>query len=1156
MVIYQEKFLNGTDEDQPYSVESEKTHKYSSFDGAVENGKLCLKRPGVRQLLVMPEVTELSLKLALSYAAPAELAWFKEVAWGIYFGYDRDARTGYQLVLSYKNSEQKLEVKLNQVDEIRIQELSVQTVSDVQMQPEETYPLSAAWNQEGLQLSFLGHTLLFEQKPACGVIALSREAGVREVCFSEITVCAESVEREAVWEQAFIIPRTDGGSYPYTLSLSIWRYPGKHPVYEIAHKLTGGVYENDYAQKWGDVWCHDNDRFWNLYFSLGTKKYYICRGKLCFVDHEFKDFTELSGGSEIPYCGSIRQGDQPSFSEVAIGYDRRISTNCGLLTSDRMFLYDLDGTLKWIGKPLDKPCIMMVSSSENKEWTKRIPKTSPDYEDALFHAKTNHYFTNLEAPEFWVDVYSKVDGCYLQLSAELENTWYEKIETLSAVCEDAGENVLANYGYQKMRFHVICKPQEQGVYHVRFLCRDGSSASYEHTTAFEVLDDAKKESPQETAGLPDIYCGDGTLSVYSALDFACIRPDFNLMHYINGSIQTPGGTEERRFWELIHLYHRKLLVWMTKRCLNRGDETYRDFPEMIQNVDYLNYIYPGIEHSRNYYRYDLWVPVLFDDERVRAIYDSFLEEYAEYKEYFPRINEELVQKIQPWGGKPEEFFEQWGRIPADAFEAWVQYINARAETLFKEQWEEIKKLNPNVKRFSYGPYNAYILNHAGAYDIKWYGFNQDSLEKIFEGGFLQFEDYPFACGYQPHKCAWNMATIKLEWKNLRIAPEMYDSFDSGCPDGAVSLANPPMGDQFMHPYQTITQLYEYLYYTAVRDEDGFRYWNDRILQMYEFINFEPEKRYRTLLRAWKIFLDHQPEKPLGKIAYVADFQYQDDRRTADISAIALYNRCQAAMELVHEVNSETGNPDGYLLKFDTILQLQEGEVELLVLPSLSAASEEVIEKLKSLYHAGCALIATGDVKGMEEVFGVRPDRRTGRVNKLFYQEQTEAIYPYDAEFFYSCEDAEEYLGTDAAGAIYRKDRALLINTSVLEIGVDFFDRFSLAERANISTLLRTAIGDFIHEHSSSAICADEKCGVNLIRTKNGDTLLLLADYSPYSNENSRRVQLWLKAQRIRKLSKLSYDDFDAELNLYQKDGFVDGFSVTLRPHEILVFKVE
>ena len=114
----------------------------------------------------------------------------------------------------------------------------------------------------------------------------------------------------------------------------------------------------------------------------------------------------------------------------------------------------------------------------------------------------------------------------MSFSAELENTWFEKNDELQPKMLSDDENVFSDYGYKKYRFSVKCDIHEQGVYHIKFICKCGSTKQYEHISAFEIIDDSLKESPQETAGLPNIYCGDGFPTKYSTYDLASVRPDF------------------------------------------------------------------------------------------------------------------------------------------------------------------------------------------------------------------------------------------------------------------------------------------------------------------------------------------------------------------------------------------------------------------------------------------------------------------------------------------------------------------------------------------------------------------------------------------------------------------------------------------------------
>lgn len=145
MIIYQENFLNCTDEKQAYSIEAEKTHKYSTYDGEVKNQKLQLRRNGSKQLLVMPEVGEASFCTKISYNPPAKLGYNKEIAWGICFGYDRDTRSGYQLILTYKDEQKALDIVLWERKGFSKTEIERKELSDVEILPERDYDVSLEW---------------------------------------------------------------------------------------------------------------------------------------------------------------------------------------------------------------------------------------------------------------------------------------------------------------------------------------------------------------------------------------------------------------------------------------------------------------------------------------------------------------------------------------------------------------------------------------------------------------------------------------------------------------------------------------------------------------------------------------------------------------------------------------------------------------------------------------------------------------------------------------------------------------------------------------------------------------------------------------------------------------------------------------------------
>ena len=79
---------------------------------------------------------------------------------------------------------------------------------------------------------------------------------------------------------------------------------------------------------------------------------------------------------------------------------------------------------------------------------------------------------------------------------------------------------------------------------------------------------------------------------------------------------------------------------------------------------------------------------------------------------------------------------------------------------------------------------------------------------------------------------------------------------------------------------------------------------------------------------------------------------------------------------------------------------------------------------------------------------------------------------------------------------------------------------------------------------------------NLAKTANGEVLLILTDYSPYSNEEARSVHVWFDGLAVSGVENLSYEEHELSMNCFAKDNAgIDGFSVRLRPREVLIFKL-
>lgn len=367
-----------------------------------------------------------------------------------------------------------------------------------------------------------------------------------------------------------------------------------------------------------------------------------------------------------------------------------------------------------------------------------------------------------------------------------------------------------------------------------------------------------------------------------------------------------------------------------------------------------------------------------------------------------------------------------------------------------------------------------------------------------------------------------------------------------------------MGASYAPPYQTATQLYEYLYNTAIFDNGRFRFWDDNFINMYDHISYEPEKRFEDFLRAWKIFLDNKPEKTLGKIAYAADFSAEEDRRPNEVDSLSIYNRNRTAMSVIHEVNAEMGIPQGFVMKWNSFAMLDPDDVKILILPSLGNISEDVRKKIRAMYNNGCALIATGTVDGLEDIFKVTPGTKKVRTEILRYGDRVESVCPYTAEYFYEADGAQTVVSSGENGVILRSERAMLLNVSLREVGIDTLinrDEIPSAERANISVLIRDGLGDFISENVSPIMYADDRCGISAIWTVGGEILTVLTDYSPFSAQETREVTVRFNGIRVGIVENLEYDPHNISLTLFENDGVIDSFSVLIRPHETLIFRI-
>ena len=289
-------------------------------------------------------------------------------------------------------------------------------------------------------------------------------------------------------------------------------------------------------------------------------------------------------------------------------------------------------------------------------------------------------------------------------------------------------------------------------------------------------------------------------------------------------------------------------------------------------------------------------------------------EFREYLHEFMDLNHDIAEKLTYKKNVSTEYerapiFDESGKIPVYkdftyehldnlmkvCHKEWMEFALGKLLQNFREQNEEMKKLNPNFKRTAYGPFNQYVTPTLSYHTIKAFGnLPYNTLSEEVYTGFAIFEDYPASCAYQTYRGAFAVMTILLHCPGLRIYPEQYKGGIGGCIDGAVKFSHAPMGKYTMPLYFNTTHAFEFVYNTPSKTEDGFGYWTTYGFHRPDFM---PEM-WDKLVRDWKTVENCNPKRPLRTMAMITEYYDEEDIYDGSIinyhGHTNLYNRSEEA----------------------------------------------------------------------------------------------------------------------------------------------------------------------------------------------------------------------------------------------------------------------
>lgn len=1136
-------FKSHDDKKQPYSFYSEKNSHLKHSYGYVENGEYIINCTGGRNFVLTPNLKSFILNEECCIIKPM----LNRFSWGFYFGYDHGTRTGSLVLMDYNKYSKEFVISLFDVNVNAKREIERFTYNNVVFEEDKYFPVILDVSEEYCKIDVNGIEAAFNYKSKPGMIALTKEEGGAGFKIKTLSISSnDEIKAEKLYSRSFELTRNEGNDYPYTVDLNISRY--ENGVKEIDFKLHGGV---AFTVKLGPeikLWSSAKDWLKNPYIRFigdcDARKMYLRSGKLTFVDDVNVNSVKISEVNnadptpkkESPFTKKYLLQDFDSFEYFVFGYDIFHRGSADFECDEAECIYGKDGKLVYYGEKLENRCIVKVRS-EKFEIEALIRKSEfVRMDDAIEHVRGNHYFTVNETPKFTITVMSDEPSELIKVKARLTDVFFKEIHALDLKLVSECVNC---FGKNERTFEAETEKLPQNVYHVVIECVCGEKCIAEHASAFDVIDTESNITPTESAGLPFIYVGDAHTSQPYPWS---VKPDHNINHYVGTILAGPRQAEEIKMWELNKIYGKKQLVWFTQRTA--GLETYKDHIDCVKNADYIYYLYPGIEESSNYYRYDHFHKSLFQAKKMRVFYNEFSALHPEYA---------LGELPVEYEGRYDIGFDGYAKLEP-IFDEWVDFVNPKIDKLFDEQWAEVLRVNPNVKRYSYGPFNAYATRAVGGEVLKYFGHPESVIAKRFD--FVQYEDYTFCCNYPLAYSTWGMTTSRLLAPGLKIGPELYDSFEPGCPDGHVAFPAPPFSESYAPPYQTTSQYYGYAYNSVYHSKDGFKYWDDKMLQVFAAYCYEPKKRFNELLKSWKKYIDNQPASPKKTVCYLYKTSNKDNEFELEHEGTfrtVMQNKCAIAMTYLYTRLSELGIPAGF--PTDSIEALTENDIDVLVIPSTYALADSEIAKVKELYNKGVKLIATGDVTGLEDIFGVKKHKRSVSVSRLYMGRKSENILPFEAEFLYDANGAQAILteGEKATPVLLKTDKTLLINCSLGIVGAENFTYIHTAGgRENVSDLIKEAVNDSLISLTSPIVRAFGNAYANIFETKNGEDGLLIYQCSDYE-KNPQYIRV--------KINGDSYSDVNAvgderEINKIFNSGRLIGFEVTLNPRETMLFKLE
>ncbi len=1105
---------NHDDNNQPYSLEVEKDNPYYHLNGTVKEQGYALTFSGARAYINVPSISTFTLHFDLMHYKNGCVN--VNESFGVVFGYDRQNRTGYELEISAL-SKGGTAIALYEIVGIHTQLLERKEYTFTR-EYDKKYGVDLIVDGKKMRCQMGECVLECPVEKKKGKIGFTRENAFREIFISDLRLQTQEIEPKKVGEYHLIIPRDNGGVLPYSLHLTVSDI-GEN-ISQVEYTFADGLYARPPAEKvHGACWATIYEEFTGLYFKINnSKRLYIENGAFRVLDMNYTSKVNADNGGELaaidgvlqtyravckvkekPFSGTFLLQNLGEIEQLCVGYNEFEQMYAELYKGAREFIYDKEGNLIYNGESLDMEFTVSVRSPLNEELAEMIPETAYNRADIIRHLQGNHYFYTTQEAAFYVDIRTIHTVEDISVRFILQDAFFNPIRELEYFQKQTPNEYPVN---PFKAYEVKISPLALGVYHLSVEVYYFGELVKEHRSAFEVIDKNSDISPQEASGLFHSHVGDGAPlgGINAVPDFWFPMPDCNVQHYVDIALILPNVAEERRAWEIYPLFKRKIFAWMNGRCVSRADlisDATLDWG-ITQNADYVYSKNGGRREDRLYGRYDFFI--------YRVVRNQMLDMLEE----FLCLHEDIRKKAGLINVQERFTLEDYQNFMSLACGEFIDYCLPIIAECERKEWLKVKRVNPKVKRTTYGHWNVYISPYIGAYSSRWYGVD---ATKAYEhtDGYYQFEDYPHVCGYTTTRGAWALTTAKFLDPRIRLFPELYDGWREGCPDTAICPAKPPVGLFTCKPYMCVTQVYEYIFNTPHyrSEKQAYSYWKDYGIMLFpEYLYNSVADKLNEFLYAWGKAMENIPVAPKKGSVLVYEITSDDDRFDKNkcydeysggdygYSGHAAHNISDSGLAYMYKALREGGLPVSGAIDYARLQSLTKENCDMVILPSLTKADKKSIEALRALHKEGIPLIAVHNVDGLEDVFGVKRNRRKKRLTYLTDGGSKEYITPYEVELYYDAVDGEALLwADDNTPILIRRENTLLLNAPICQVGIDSVKHSVYNTAYNISALLESTITDCMRKLSTSGYIADKRCGITPFVNERGEDVLLLVDYS-------------------------------------------------------------